>query len=403
MPRNAPLFVVRLAVVVGILSLAPLAVGWALSYEDARHLVARSGFGANPAEVNRLLPLDRAAAVDLLLREAGPPVPIAPPAWVAAPKPGYWDQANWTAEQKNQFNEVRRGEIRQLKTWWLAAMVSTPSPLTERMVLFWHNHFTSGFEGINWSHMLYDQNALFRAHALGSYRDLLARVIRDPMMLRYLDNINNGRGRPNENFARELLELFSLGEGAYSEQDVREVARSFTGWTLDRAKNYSFVANRGQHDDGVKTVFGQSGRFDGQDVVNLLLAQPEAVRFLVAKLWREFVSDRPDEAEVERLAALFRVGDYDLKGVLWSLFLSPAFWAEANRATLIKSPIDLVVGTIRTFDLPVADLESLPLMAKRLGQDVFDPPNVKGWPGETRWVTPNGLLLRHQTVDRLLG
>jgi hypothetical protein len=281
-------------------------------------------------------------------------------------------------------------------------MVVTPTPLTERMVLFWHNHFTSGFEGINWSHMLYDQNVMFREHAVGSFRQMVGRIIRDPMMLRYLDNINNRKGRPNENFAREMLELFTLGEGNYSEGDIREVARAFSGWTLDRVKNYAFTVNRGQHDDGVKTVFGKRGRFDGEDVANLILERPETARFVVGKLWREFVSDQPDPRQIERLANVLRSSDYQLKPLLRAMFLSDAFWADESRATLTKSPVDLIVGTIRTFDLPIADLESLPLLAKRLGQDVFDPPNVKGWPGGTVWITPHSLLVRHQTVERLL-
>lgn len=391
-----------LAIALAVTSLL-LGEAAALTYEEARHLVSRTGFGANPVEVKRLLPLDRTKAVDLLLGEVGAVAGTPPPAWVHDKKPGYWDQANWTAEQRNAFTQVRRSEVRQLKAWWLTEMVVTPTPLTERMVLFWHNHFTSGFEGINWSHMLYDQNAMFREHALGSYRSLVGRVIRDPMMLRYLDNVNNRRGRPNENFARELLELFTLGEGNYTEGDIREVARAFSGWTLDRAKNYTFLVSTGQHDAGQKTVLGKTGRFDGQSVVDIILERDEAARLVVTKLWREFVSDMPEEREVARLAKVFRDSGLQLKPLLRAMLVSDAFWADANRTTLIKSPIDVVVGTIRTFDLPIADLDSLPQMTKRLGQDVFDPPNVKGWPGGTLWITPHTLLVRRQTIDRLVG
>ena len=375
----------------------------ALTWEEGRHLLSRTGFGAPPAEVEKLLPLDRAAAVDRLLAATRTTPVVPPPAWVDAPRPEYLEQKDWTREQKDAFREARRAEVRQLKTWWMAEMAATPSPLTERMTLFWHNHFTSAAEGNFWSHMLYAQNALFRERGLGSFAGLLDGIVRDPMMMRYLDNMANRKGKPNENFARELMELFTLGEGNYSERDIREVARAFTGWTVARADNYAFRVNAKEHDTGAKTIFGQTGDFDGADVARMLLAQPATARFVVAKLWREFISDTPDPAAVEWLAKGFRDSGYAVKPLLRALLLGDAFWSPANRAALIKSSVELIVGTIRTFDLPIADLEALPNFAKRLGQDLFDPPNVKGWPGGKAWINPNSLLVRHQTIERLLA
>ena len=375
----------------------------ALSWEEGRHLLSRTGFGAPLAEIERLLALERSAAVDRLLAESRTRPILPPPAWAEGPRPPYLNQQDWTRERKDAFREDRRGEVHQLKTWWLAEMTVTPSPLSERMVLFWHNHFTSAAEGPFWSHMLYAQNALFRERGMDSFAALLDGIVRDPMMLRYLDNTTNRKGKPNENFARELMELFTLGEGNYSERDIREVARAFTGWTVTRANNHGFVVDAKQHDSGNKTIFGKTGNFDGNDVAKMLLAHPATARFVVAKLWREFISDAPDAAAVERLAKSFRDSGYAIKPLLREMLLSREFWDPANRTALIKSPVELIVGTIRTFELPIADLEALPNFAKRLGQDVFDPPNVKGWPGGKMWINPQSLLVRHQTIERLLA
>ncbi len=397
-------FVCRLGLAVaGLLALAGGPAG-ALSVDESRHLLSRTGFGAAPGEIAALLPLSRAQAVDQLLAETGTRPVVTPPAWTAGPKPQYWGQEKWSRDEKEAFRMARVAEIRQLKAWWFAEMIATPSPLTERMVMFWHNHFTSSFEGTgNWSHMMYDQNAFFRGKGLTGFGALLGGILQDPAMLRYLDNHTNRKVRPNETLARELLELFTLGEGHYGERDIKEVARALSGWTVDMKNNYAFVVAKGQHDDGAKAIFGQTGTFDGGDVARILLEQPRTAVFVVEKLWREFVSDAPDEAEVARLARDFREQGYAIKPLLRALLLGRSFWAPENRATLVKSPVDLVVGTVRSFALPVTDVGALPAVAKRLGQDVFDPPNVKGWAGGAAWINPAWLLLRYQTADRLLS
>jgi uncharacterized protein (DUF1800 family) len=376
----------------------------ALEVEDARHLLSRTGFGATPAEIAALLPLTREQAVDAIVAGTRTEPAVTPPAWTADPKPQYWGQEKWSRDEKEAFRMARVAEIRQLKAWWFAEMIVTPSPLTERMVMFWHNHFTSSFEGVgNWSHMMHDQQTLFRKHGLESFAALLEGILQDPAMLRYLDNHTNRKGKPNENLARELLELFTLGEGHYSERDIKEVARALSGWTVDMKKNYAFTIAASQHDDGSKTIFGQKGNFDGRDVARILLEQPRTAEFMVEKLWREFVADTPDRNEVLRMADGFRKSGYRIKPLLRALFVSQAFWAPQNRTALIKSPVELLVGAVRTFNLPVNDISALPAVAKRLGQDVFDPPNVKGWIGGTAWINPAWLLLRYQIADRLLS
>jgi uncharacterized protein (DUF1800 family) len=229
---------------------------------------------------------------------------------------------------------------------------------------------------------------------------LLHDIARDPAMLVYLDNAGSRREAPNENFAREVMELFTLGEGHYGERDVKEAARAFTGWSVNRDTG-EFVYRRMWHDTGEKTVLGRTGRLDGAAVLDLLLAQPQTAEFVTTKLWREFVSPTPDRAEVRRLAGVFRDARYEVKPLVRALLTSDAFWAEDNRATLIKSPVDLVVGTLRTFGIRPMDYRPAAFAVAALGQAPFTPPNVKGWPGGQTWIDSSTLLGRRQWVDRV--
>jgi len=226
-------------------------------------------------------------------------------------------------------------------------------------------------------------------------------VARDPAMLIYLDGMRSVKRQPNENFARELLELFTLGEGHYSEADIKNAARAFTGWSIDRDTG-QFLDRMEQHDNGSKTFLGQSGHFSGDDIIAILLRQPRTAETIVEKLWREFVSLKPNPAEVSRLAAVFRNSGYEMKPQMRELLLSAAFRDAGNRAALIKSPIELMVGTIHLLGLPVADKSNLVRMMAALGQSPFDPPNVKGWPGGEAWVSTYTLLLRQQFLRRIV-
>jgi uncharacterized protein (DUF1800 family) len=247
---------------------------------------------------------------------------------------------------------------------------------------------------------MYGQNALFRRHALGSFAELLHEASRDPAMVIYLDSASNRKGSPNENFAREVMELFTLGEGHYTERDIKEAARAFTGWGVDRDTG-AFVFRSAVHDDGEKTVLGRTGNFDGDAVLDILLAQPQTAEYLVAKLWREFVSPQPDEREVKRIAARFRDSGYDIRTAVRELLVSEAFYAGANRGALIKSPVDLVVGTLRQFQFSTGDTLPFVLATTQLGQALFAPPNVKGWPGGEAWINSTTLLRRKAFLDRL--
>jgi uncharacterized protein (DUF1800 family) len=279
-------------------------------------------------------------------------------------------------------------------------MLHTRSPLTERMTLFWHNHFVSSQQKVRYAKLMYEQNVLLRRHAGGSFGELLHAVAKDPAMVIYLDSASNRKGKPNENFAREVMELFTLGEGRYTEADVREAARAFTGWSIDPDSG-DFRWRPALHDEGTKTVLGRTGNFDGDAVLDMLLARPQTAEFLVAKLWREFVSPEPAPAEVRRIGQKYHLAGHQTKVALRELLLSGAFWAPENRGALVKSPVDLVVGTMRALDFQVGDPLPLALVVAQLGQNLFAPPNVKGWPGGESWINSSTLLARKGFAERI--
>jgi len=378
------------------------AAGGPLGYEDARQLLNRTGFGATHAQIQHFATLTREQAVRTLLSETRTTAVTTAPAWTSSteplryPRPG--NKASDAERKAFQREQVREGL--ELRGWWMGEMVATPSPLTERMTLFWHNHFVSSQQKVRLAELMYRQNVTLRAHALGHFGDLLHAMARDPAMVIYLDSVQNRKGSPNENFAREVMELFTLGEGNYAEQDIKEAARAFTGWSLDRASG-QFVFRPFIHDYAVKTVLGRSGLLDGDDVLDILLAQPQTAEFITRKLWREFISPQPDEAEVRRIARAFRESNYDTKVALHALLVSDAFYAADNRATLVKSPVELVVGTLRQFDLKPDQMLPFAVAAAGMGQNLFSPPNVKGWPGQDTWINSSTLLVRKQFLDRL--
>jgi uncharacterized protein (DUF1800 family) len=376
-------------------------VAIAMDYNQARELLARTGFAARPAEIEALVHVDYARAVDQLLGSAGTVAETPPPAWINEPPPDFRQIRNMSQEERKQFRQLQRERGLELKGWWYTEMITTSSPLTEHMTLFWHNHFTSSLRKVKWPPFMYRQNILLRRYALGNFAELLHAIARDPAMILYLDSQTNRKDKPNENFARELLELFTLGEGHYSERDIKEAARAFTGWMVNR-RTGQFWFNARQHDFGIKHFMGHKGNFDGDDILDIVLEQPQVAVHITAKLWREFISETPDAQEVARLSAVFRDAHYEIKPLLRAMFLSPAFQAPENRGTLTKSPVELIVGTTRLLQVPAAEPVRLARVGRYLGQDVFDPPNVKGWPGGTDWINTRTLLARQQFLEHMV-
>ncbi len=382
-------------------SLAVAAAGNPIGENGARHLLERTGFGAPPAQLVEFSRLDREQAVDRILA-ATRTASLQPAPLVAYQRPSHLKGLTEEQAKAAQKEMFRQGM--EMRAWWVGEMLRAPTAgdaLTERMTLFWHNHFVSSQQKVKSGTLMLRQNVLLRRYALGNFSSLLHAVAKDPAMVIYLDSATNRKGNPNENFAREVMELFTLGEGHYTETDIKEAARAFTGWSFD-PESGDFLWRPGMHDSDEKKVLGRSGNLDGDAVLDILLGQPATAEFIVGKLWREFVSPTPDKKEVRRIAASFRGAGYEIRAALKPLLLSPAFWATENRGSLVKSPVDIIVGTLRTLEVDVPDALPLALALRQHGQDLFAPPNVKGWPGGEAWINSTTLLTRKQFIERLL-
>lgn len=375
----------------------------AMTAEEARHLISRTGFGAAPHEIDALMGRSYADGVAMILGTLRTE-PVTPqPAWVdtwAYPQNEIWTLGQTKTEL---FYTNRWIEIEELGAWWMAEMVATPSALTERLVLFWHDHFATSFEAVENAKWMAEQNQFFRNHAAGNFADLAHGILQNPAMLEYLSNVSNVEDAPNEDLAREYLELFTLGEmRGYGQEDVRAAARALTGHTIAEygAPVYYFDAE--EHDDGRKTLLGQSGSFGAADLADLSLSHPEFGAFVVEKLWTEFISDRPEPVEVDRLVALWRRNDLEMKPLLEAMFMTDAFWDLPNRGRLVKGPVEMLVGTVRTLGQPVEDARDLVWAAGENGQTLFMPPNVGGWPRGVDWINDASASGRATVLTYLL-
>lgn len=382
---------------------------FALEYQEARHLLSRIGFGGTPAEIDELLPLTYEEAIDKLLDEMGNVAIIPAPEWtqenITNPRKNKLLMQVMSENQKKAYRKLHRRKQRQkgvqLKIWWYKQMIATKSPLTERMVLFLHNHFTSSLQKVKAPYLLYQQHMLFRKYLRGNFLELTHEIAKNPAMILYLDNQTNRKNKPNENFARELLELFTLGEGNYTENDIKQGARAFTGWMVKR-KDGTFRFNRRQHDSEEKEFMGEKGNFNGENIIDIIFKNPKTAKYIVNKLWLEFIDKSPVESEINRLSNIFTHSNYEILPVLRALFLSPYFRDPKQYGKQIKSPVEFIVGTMRMFKTHMSNYRQLVAYGRRLGQDLFDPPNVKGWPGGSEWITSNSLLARRQMLERVL-
>jgi uncharacterized protein (DUF1800 family) len=367
----------------------------------AAHLLRRAAFGGTPEQVRALAAMTPAQAVERLIN---PPTTYSPPPPLIHPLlDDDVDRATMTPQQRQNFarqrRQAERQTMREVQLWWLERLAASPRPFEERMTLMWHGHFTSGFREVRNPLYLYEQNQLLREHALAHFGDLVLQVSRDPAMLVYLDGRRNRREQPNENYARELLELFTLGEGNYKEADIKEAARAFTGWGLDE---HGFRFRARQHDYGQKTFLGVQGKHDGIDVIAVILEQRECSEHLAGRLLKTFVRPDPAPRLVRAFAREIRQLDYELEPIMRVLLTSEAFYHPSARGTLIKSPVELLVGTVRNFALPLEDLTAAEAALRQMGQQLFQPPNVKGWDGGPKWITTATLFNRYNTVTELI-
>ncbi len=314
------------------------------------------------------------------------------------------DQPAQAAEQLNQQRQLAQtllatGNAKQLSAWWVHAMLSTPRPLVERMTLFWHGHFATSAEKVGET-VMYRQNELLRQSALGSFRQLVHDIARDPAMLVYLDSTTNRKSHPNENFARELMELFCLGEGNYSERDVQELARCFTGWEIRQDK---FRFNRFQHDGGTKTIFGRASQFPDSEAIDWILEQPQSAVFVVNKLFRLFVADEPSPPHklLQPLADELRTNDWKIGPIIQRILTSQLFYSVFAVGKKVRSPVDLAVGLMRSLD-GSTNSQQLGQELHQLGQGLFYPPNVKGWDGGRAWINSSTILSRANCIGRMV-
>jgi uncharacterized protein (DUF1800 family) len=347
------------------------------------HLLRRAGFGATREELAAYAPIGFANAVGRLVDYENVPN----------------DALEGRVAQLEQELDLTR--LPSIQTIWLTRMLQTARPLEEKMTLFWHDHFATGNAKVGRPAAMYEQNQLLRAHAMGNFRSLLRLVARDPAMLRWLDSNANRKASPNENFARELMELFTMGEGHYSEHDVREAARAFTGWFVNRQAGFTYAFNRGQHDFGMKTVLGHTGEWDGDDVIDIVLEQPATAQFIATKLFNYLVHDYPSPTTINRLAAGFRNNGYEIRELVRAILSSPEFSDEAAYHALVKSPAEHVVGSLKA--LGIAELpQTYVNVVNRMGMILFNPPSVAGWAWGPAWINTATALERLNAANSFL-
>ncbi len=304
-----------------------------------------------------------------------------------------------TDEEKRMLQEDRNKQEKTLNNAWTTQLGQTDAQLREKMTLFWHNHFSCNIGNAYYEQQL---NNIERTNALGNFKTLLLEVSQSPAMLQFLNNQQNQKGHPNENFARELMELFTLGRGNYTEQDVKESARSFTGWAYDgKTGDYSFKPKA--HDDGIKTFLGKTGNFCGEDIIDMLIANRQTAVFLSEKLYRYLVNDIADADHVNQMADVFYHSNYEIKPLLEFVFLSEWFYDDKNIGNLVKSPVEFLTGLNRQFYVNYENPDVLMQFQRTLGQVLFRPPNVAGWPGGKKWIDSSSLMYRMKIPSTILN
>lgn len=368
------------------------------------HLLWRAGFGAVAADIPALYTTRTEDLVKKVF-EASAEKPV----YINVAENAFQGMAGGLAdlikmkqepaskEDRQKLQKMNREGIRNLNLTWLKQMWETPAQLREKMSFFWHGHFACRVINVYYQQLLLDG---IRQNALGNFGDLLRAVSRSAAMINFLNNQQNRKKHPNENFAREVMELFTLGRGNYTEQDVKEAARAFTGWGANLAGEFVFRPN--QHDADSKTILGKTGRFSGDDVINLLLEQKQTARYITGKLWRFLVNEqKADKEKINWLADRFYNNNYDIQGLLRDIFSASWFYDAEHIGTKIKSPVELLAGIQRVLPMQLENEDALLNVQRALGQLLFFPPNVAGWPGGRQWIDSSTLILRLR-IPRLI-
>ena len=376
------------------------------NFLKVKHLYNRAGFGVSYTDLQKLSKKNLDKVVDNMLKDSQKDDPInlvndfeskrqlLVQAGLYAKKDLNDDEKKMRQQIIREQNEVSR----DLNIAFITRMINTDAPLREKMTLFWHGHFACRSNNPFFAQQL---NNIQRTNALGSFKTLLVEVSKSPAMLQYLNNQQNRKGKPNENFARELMELFTLGRGNYTEQDIKESARAFTGWMYD--KDGSFIFRQNLHDPGTKTFFGKIGNFEGENIIDIILEKPETAQFIARKVYKFFVNDNPNEDHIKELAAHFYNSKYDIASMMKKMFTSEWFYSPENVGTKIKSPAEFLVGLSREFYVTYNKPQVLIQLQSSLGQYLFNPPNVAGWPGGQSWIDSSSLMLRMRIPSLVLN
>lgn len=357
------------------------------------HLLSRTMFGAKASDINYVLTLTPSEAVELLFQDYAMPDP-----------PG-----TWVTELPDYASNLNNSRMNTMRYWWLRLMYEQPISFREKMVLFWHNHFTSEGDVVRIPQHMYIQNTFFRNNVYGNFKNMAKLVTIDPAMLYYLDGRLNRVGNPNENYSRELLELFTIGIGNYTETDIQQGARALTGWTITGLTS-TFVPSR--HDNGQKTFLGQTGNFDYDDIIDIIFSKPATAMFFSKKLYHNFIHQKEDMSYasqvITELGDLIRTMNYELKPVLKILFKSKLFFSENIISSVIKSPIDIMIGAIRELNIQLdpstinTHLTYVSQQSSSAGQLLIDPPSVQGWVGYHNWLNTLSVPTRSAFCESII-
>ena len=377
------------------------------NFKNLKHLYNRAGFGLHYSELQKLCRTKLNKVVSDMIEKAKVDMPLTTIApdhikSVMLKNAGLTKKEGLSPEQLKERQKhlvSLNKQLKNLNTEWVFRMMDTDSPLREKMTLFWNNHFACREEGNPYFAQVL--NNIQRKNALGDFKILLIEVSKSASMLNFLNNQQNKKGRPNENFARELMELFTLGRGNYSEKDIKESARAFTGWSHDAAGNFEF--NPKNHDNGIKAFFGKEGNFSGEDIIDMILQKPEAAIFIARKAYRFFVNDVPNETHVQELGNHFFKNKYNISALMNKMFTSEWFYAPENTGNKIKSPVELIVGLSRQFNVTYKRQEIILQLQRGLGQTLSYPPNVAGWAGGRNWIDSSSLMLRLTIPSQILN
>ena len=376
----------------------------------AAHLLNRAGFGGTPDEIERVRQKGLTGAVRQFVDVKSDAANVPPPAWahprniravrieIKAAK----DRGENFQNKRRQIQMMEGDEIVDLRRWWLDRMLNGPAPLLEKMTLFWHGHFATSIQKVRDAYWMWLQNDTIRRNAFGNFGALVKQISRDPAMMIYLDLQQSRQEHPNENWARELMELFTVGIGNFTEQDIRESARAFTGYRIDMTtQQFRFAPF--QQDHKTKTFMGRTGNLNGDDLIDILVSKPACAEFIGRKLWRFFVEDEPTKETVDAVAERLRAHKFEMRPVLREIFTSAEFYSDRAMGSQIKSPVQFIVQTSKLLDAPAPAPIAAQNAMRQMGQILFAPPNVKGWDGGREWISTSTLLFRDNFANYLIN